>query len=127
MKNRHESAYTVLEMMIVVTIVGLLAAIAVPNYMRHRDASRLTAIYNNLRVLEAAKDQWAVESHQATGANVADISVVSNYLGFGTIHPVVQEAYYPNPIGTPAGAQLPGTTPLGSFPAGSIIVLTNNQ
>jgi len=125
MKSRDKSAYTVLEMMIVVTIVGLLAAISVPNYLHRRDAARLSAIYDNLRQLEAAKDQWAIESHQITGAAVADLTVVSNYLGFGNIHTVVQEQYVPNPVGTPAGAQLPASTALGEYPAGSFIVLTN--
>lgn len=111
--------------MIVVAVVALLAAIGVPNYLRRADNARLNIIYDNLRVLEAAKDQWAIESNHATGADVADLSVVSNYLGFGTIHTVVKEQYIPNPVGTPAGAQLPSTTALGNYPPGAFIVLTN--
>jgi len=123
--SSRTAAYTVLEMMIVVSIVGLLAAIGIPNYLRRAEMARLHIIFDNLRILEAAKDQWAIESNHTTGADVSDISVVSNYLGFGTIHTVVQEHYIPNPVGSPAAAQLPSGTGLGTYPAGALIYLTN--
>ena len=111
--------------MIVVTIVGLLAAIAMPVFIKHRDQARLSAIYNNLRILEAAKDQWGVESHHITGASVDGVSVVSDYINGGRLRTVVQEQYVPNPLGTPAGAQLPDNVPLGPYAPGSLIILTN--
>ena len=111
--------------MIVVTVVGLLATMCVPQWIKHRDQARLNTIYNNLRQLEAAKDEWAVETHRVTGAPISDVSVVSDYIGRGAIRTVINEQYVPNPVGTPAGAQLPSDVALVNYSAGSVIVLTN--
>ena len=107
--------------MIVVTIVGLLAAIALPNLFRARDNSRLSTIYSNLRTLEGAKDQWAIDNHQQTGAVIADISALSDYFRAGAIRDVMSETYVPNPIGTRSEADLPNGVDLGPYPAGGVI------
>ena len=121
MKTTRRSGFTLVEIMIVVAIIGLLSAIAVPNYIKSRETSRLNTIYNNIRVLEDAKEQWALETHQISGVPVPDVSVVSNYLRGGTIASVVNEQYVPNPIGTPAGASLPAGVSVGSYAPGSFI------
>jgi general secretion pathway protein G len=56
------------EIMIVVGIIGMLAAIAIPNFMRSRASSQQNACINNLRQLSSAVDQWAMETGQAAGA-----------------------------------------------------------
>jgi type II secretory pathway pseudopilin PulG len=106
--------------MIVVGIIGLLTTIAVPNFAHARDSSRLNMIYSNLRALDAAKDQWALETNQATGTPVADISVLSAYLRNG-LHDVLNETYVPNPIGTPSEADLPAGVALRPFGPGAVI------
>jgi prepilin-type N-terminal cleavage/methylation domain-containing protein len=53
--------FTLMEIVIVVTIIGLLAAIAVPLYVKARDNAQTGACQNNLRQLNAAKQQWAFE------------------------------------------------------------------
>ena len=106
--------------MIVVGIIALLAVIAVPNFAHARDSSRLNMIYSNLRALGAAKDQWALETNQATGTPVEDISVVSAYFRNG-FHDVLNETYVPNPIGTPSEADLPAGVGLGPFGPGAVI------
>src|SRR6185369_8534756 len=64
------------EIMIVVAIIGLLAAIAIPNFVRARTTSQMNACINNLRQVDGAKQQWALETKQAATATpvLADIS-----------------------------------------------------
>ncbi len=64
------SAFTLVEMMIVVAIVGLLAAIAIPTFVRARTTSQTNACINNLRQVFGATQQWALEYRQAAGAPV---------------------------------------------------------
>jgi prepilin-type N-terminal cleavage/methylation domain-containing protein len=54
-------AFTLMEIMIVVSIIGLLAVIAVPTYVKARDNAQTSACQNNLRQINAAKQQWAFE------------------------------------------------------------------
>jgi prepilin-type N-terminal cleavage/methylation domain-containing protein len=85
MKNRtsRKSGFTLVEIMIVVAIIGLLAAIAIPNFVKARTTSQANACINNLRQLDGAKQQWALENKQASGASPV-ISDVQPYLGRGT-------------------------------------------
>ncbi len=51
--------------------VGLLAAIAIPNFVRARSTAQQNACMNNLRLLDGAKEQWALEGRKTTGAEVS--------------------------------------------------------
>jgi prepilin-type N-terminal cleavage/methylation domain-containing protein len=62
MRTSRGSAFTLLEIMIVVSIIGLLAAIAIPNFVRARAASNQTTCLSNLRQIRSAVDQWALET-----------------------------------------------------------------
>jgi len=104
--------------MIVVAIIGLLAAIAIPNFLRSREVSQLSGIFNNLRIIEGAKDQWAVETKKGTG-DTPDWPALAGYMKGGTITPVAGETYTFNLLGSPAYATT--TVRLGTFAAGAPI------
>ena len=56
-----KQGFTLVEIMIVVLIIGLLAAIAIPNFIKARTTTQKNACIDNLRVIEGAKEQWAME------------------------------------------------------------------
>jgi prepilin-type N-terminal cleavage/methylation domain-containing protein len=66
--NKNRGGFTLVEIMIVVAIIALLAAIAVPNFLRARKRSQATRILEDLRMLDAALDQYAIETNKASGA-----------------------------------------------------------
>lgn len=69
MKTRiHPAGFTLVEIMIVVAIIGLLAAIAVPNFTQARNSARASTCINNLRLISAAKDQAALQNNLADTA-----------------------------------------------------------
>ena len=63
------SGFTLVEIMIVVAIIALLASIAVPNFMRARKRSQATHVLEDLRVLDNALDQYAIENNKLSGMN----------------------------------------------------------
>ena len=65
MKKR--SGFTLVEIMIVVAIIGLLAAIAIPSFVKARTQAQTNACVNNLRQIDAAKEQWALNTGATTG------------------------------------------------------------
>lgn len=71
-----KAGFTLVEIMIVVAIIGLLAAIAIPNFVRARTTSQTNACINNLRQIDGAIQQWALETKQAATANVVNASIM---------------------------------------------------
>ena len=77
--TRNSKGFTLVEIMIVVAIIGLLAAIAVPNFVQARTTARRNACINNLRLISAAKDQSALENGYAE-TSVLTSAQVTAYL-----------------------------------------------
>ena len=82
--NKNRGGFTLVEIMIVVAIIALLAAIAVPNFLRARKRSQATRILEDLRVIDSAIDQYAIETNKAGGATV-DWTDVQAYLKKGSV------------------------------------------
>lgn len=69
-KNFRKAAFTLVEIMIVVAIIGLLSAIALPNFVKARASSQANACINNLRQLDTAVQQFAFEQNKHVGDTI---------------------------------------------------------
>jgi len=81
--NKRRGGFTLVEIMIVVAIIALLAAIAVPGFLRARKRSQASRIINDLRLIDSAVDQYAIENNKSSGFTVP-ASEWTKYLKAGT-------------------------------------------
>jgi prepilin-type N-terminal cleavage/methylation domain-containing protein len=75
--TNRKAGFTLVEIMIVVAIIGLLAAIAIPNFVRARTTSQANACINNLRQFDGAAQQWALENKKQSSDNVTSANIKS--------------------------------------------------
>jgi len=81
--NKRRGGFTLVEIMIVVAIIALLAAIAVPGFLRARKRSQASRIINDLRLIDSAVDQYAIETNKKSGDPVK-VTDWTHYLKKGT-------------------------------------------
>ena len=81
--NTKHAGFTLVEIMIVVAIIALLAAIAVPNFLRSRKRSQATQVLEDLRMIASAVDQYAIETSKSSGFAMT-WSDLQNYIKTGT-------------------------------------------
>ena len=77
--NKRRGGFTLVEIMIVVAIIALLAAIAVPGFLRARKRAQASRVLNDLRLIDSAVDQYAIETNKTTGTTVK-VTDWTNYL-----------------------------------------------
>ena len=81
--RKPRAAFTLVEIMIVVAIIALLAALAIPGFLRARKRSQASKVLNDLRLIDAAVDQYAIENNKKAGDTVA-IAAWTQYMKGGT-------------------------------------------
>jgi len=91
--QRSNKGFTLVEIMIVVVIIGLLAAMAIPAFQKVRTASQDKTVLNNARQISAAADQYFLENGVSTAAYAALVGA-TNYVK--AINTVAAEAYPSN-------------------------------
>ncbi len=83
LQQKRRGGFTLVEIMIVVAIIALLAAIAVPGFLRARKRSQASKVLNDLRLIDSAVDQYAIENNKKAGDTVA-VAAWTQYMKGGT-------------------------------------------
>lgn len=95
-----QRAFTLVEIMIVVMVIGILLAMAIPNWLNTRENSRQKTCISNLRQIDDAKEVWATETNQGDNATPTQSDLVPTYIKTFPSCPT-NGTYAINPIGTP--------------------------
>ena len=104
--NKRRGGFTLVEIMIVVAIIALLAAIAVPGFLRARKRAQASRILNDLRLIDSAVDQYAIETNKSTGATVNTVDW-TNYLKKNSVLYTTAKDLFGNAYGAQVVDSLP--------------------
>ena len=107
--TNHKSGFTLVEIMIVVAIIGLLAAIAIPNFVKARENAQRNACIANLKQIDGAKATWALEQKKTN----TDTPAVTDL--YGAANYIRDQPYCPaNGVYAPENVQTKATCTLGA-------------
>ena len=104
--NKRRAGFTLVEIMIVVAIIALLAAIAVPGFLRARKRSQASRVINDLRLIDSAVDQYAIENNKSSAQAVSTVDW-TKYLKAGTNLYLTANDLLTNPYGAQTVDSLP--------------------
>jgi len=94
MKKNNSQGFTLVEIMIVVVIIGLLAAMAIPAFQKVRQSSQDKAVMNNVRQLSAASDQYFLENGVSTVAQTNLVGATNYVKALNTVASEIYPADY---------------------------------
>ena len=117
-KTIRKAGFTLVEIMIVVSIIGLLAAIAIPNFVKARATSQQNACINNLRQFDGAANQWALEKSKAVNATCSLSSDLNAYIKLNSAGKIPA---------CPGGGTYTDTITVGTNPVCSLSTLASFQ
>lgn len=100
-RNRRRSGFTLIEVMIIIMIIVILMEIAVPNFIMARTTSQRSSCMNNLKQIDAAKEEWAMDNRAPAGAAVNMTDIAGVYIRGAATGPVCPGggSYKLNPVG----------------------------
>ena len=98
--RKNKAAFTLVEIMIVVAIIGLLAALAIPGFVKARKQSQGRRILNDARQMDAAIDQWALENGKKDGDAVVTTEAATYLKTAWKANDLLNNAYTVNTVGT---------------------------
>jgi type IV pilus assembly protein PilA len=98
--RNNKAAFTLVEIMIVVAIIGLLAALAIPGFVKARKQSQGRRIINDARQMDAAIDQWALENGKKDGDSVDSVGAATYLKTAWNVNDLLGNAYTVSNVGT---------------------------
>jgi len=108
-RTKH-GGFTLVEIMIVVAIIALLAAIAVPGFLRARKRSQASKVLNDLRMINGAVDQYAIENSKIS-TDIVDVADWTKYIKIGTNLYLTGQDLFGNDYGQQTVDSLPKVPP----------------
>lgn len=103
-KSKERARIRVLPVLVVLAIIALLASVAMPHLVKSRHTAQANSVINNLRQLDGAKQQWAIENNKPTGA-APTFGDLKPYLSRGDMPAVAGENFVIGRVGEPASAK----------------------